>query len=89
MAVCWQQVYHVSVHNSEVERCTKLSVCCYTVQMVGMLWSNSVPGADVVWYSFSVYMSDDSEDLQYGLEIVLVEQVLRTDTNASNLKFSG
>jgi hypothetical protein len=57
--------------------------------MAGMLWSNSVPGADVVWYSFSVYMSDDIEDLQYGLEIVLVEQVLWTDTNASNLKFSG
>ena len=29
MAVCWQ-VFHVTVHKSEEERCTKLSVCCYT-----------------------------------------------------------
>ena len=57
--------------------------------MAGMLWSNSVPGADAVWYIFTVYVSDDSEDLQYGLEIVLVEQVLWPDTNVSNLIFSG
>jgi len=52
---------------------------------------NSEIGADVVWYIFSVYVSDDSEYLQYGLENVLVEQVrvLWTDTNVINLNFSG
>jgi len=49
--------------------------------------SNSELGADLVWYIFSMYVSDDSEDLQYGLEIVLIEQVLWTDTNVSNLNF--
>jgi hypothetical protein len=87
MVMCWQEVDQVD--QSIVRGGALFQVVCMPL-LIFICWgflSNSEPGADLVWYVFSVSVSDDSEDLQ--LEIVLIEQVLWTDTNVSNLKFAG